>query len=400
MKKNLLLLSSSLFIAFILSELTVRVFSLLSPQVNFLATAGLAKNYPVTHTLEEFIESKSVHLQPNRKWQNYYANQLGFYDQEFKREKSETTFRILALGDSFTFGMVSYPDSAMTLLEDKLNESPALIQSGKFKKVEILNFGIPATGVWDYKTLADFVIPLYHPDLVLVNFYLGNDGPDLFHHYDDFPNSSKYQLNSLLFNLVKNLTRYYLANKAKNLEYIKKRTADSKTDIRGGSLVDSNLPPHSEARAMYNEKVLSRMYEDELGKLYYTEKDQQESEERWQKVYFALDKIANLSKSINASFVISFFPSQLQVNPQKLDEIGKSESIDPELPNKMLNSYCSKKQISCFDLTGGMKEDFEKTKTPLYLEDDVHWNLQGNKVAAELLGQFLSRKFPSQQSLP
>ena len=46
--------------------------------------------------------------------------------------------------------------------------------------LDLLNFGIGGIAVWDYKLLFELAGPTFDPDLVLVNLYLGNDGPDLF----------------------------------------------------------------------------------------------------------------------------------------------------------------------------------------------------------------------------
>ena len=86
----------------------------------------------------------------------------------------------MALGDSFTYGLVPYPDAVMTRLEEALRAGCAGTD------LEVLNFGIGGTGIWDYKLLYELAGPTYDPDLVMVNLYLGNDGPDLFAHPRSF----------------------------------------------------------------------------------------------------------------------------------------------------------------------------------------------------------------------
>lgn len=94
---------------------------------------------------------------------------MGFNDVEFKQEKKEGTLRILALGDSLVYGSVSYPLTAINKLEDILNRDCS------HQSIEILNMGVPGTGVWDYKTIYELAAPIFKPDLVLVHFYLGNE---------------------------------------------------------------------------------------------------------------------------------------------------------------------------------------------------------------------------------
>ena len=71
----------------------------------------------------------------------------------------------MALGDSFTYGVVPYPQAAMTILEMRLRTSC----SGQ--DLDVLNFGISGTGVQDYETIARLGFDTYEPDLMLVNFY-------------------------------------------------------------------------------------------------------------------------------------------------------------------------------------------------------------------------------------
>jgi hypothetical protein len=86
----------------------------------------------------------------------YRINSKGLRDDETTYEKSEGTFRIVLLGDSFTFGWgVPIEKHYSTLLE------------GYFKNVEVINMGIEAFGV-DQELLYLRLEGLrYEPDLVL-----------------------------------------------------------------------------------------------------------------------------------------------------------------------------------------------------------------------------------------
>lgn len=96
------------------------------------------------------------------------TNSSGFRnDQEFHREKPTGTFRILALGDSFTFGWgVEESQAYPNVLARKLER-----QSGE--KVEVFNLG-----VWNYGTLQELRVfhqlENYQPDLITLEFYARN----------------------------------------------------------------------------------------------------------------------------------------------------------------------------------------------------------------------------------
>jgi lysophospholipase L1-like esterase len=97
-------------------------------------------------------------------------NQLGLRDRDYALRKPPGATRIIALGDSMTFGVgVSEPDTFPRVTERLLNQR--LNRPGS---VEILNFGIP--GYNTPQELAQFQelgLPL-RPDIVVVGF-LYND---------------------------------------------------------------------------------------------------------------------------------------------------------------------------------------------------------------------------------
>ena len=93
-------------------------------------------------------------------------NELGFKDQSISVQKPESVYRVLALGDSFAFGVVPYRNNYLTILEQRLDSDR--------RQVEVLNFGIPAIGPHDYHAILVKEGLAYSPDMVLVNFYTGN----------------------------------------------------------------------------------------------------------------------------------------------------------------------------------------------------------------------------------
>src|SRR6185312_13443531 len=160
-------------LALICTELAIRMAAQFSPDVRYLATTKDAR--PLSYSsLTEFLASFPIHIVPHRNWNNYYANALGFTDREFSTEKPPSTLRVMALGDSFAYGLVAYPRNVLTLVESRLAESC------RDQRVEIMNFGMPSTGVGEYRMLHKLAAPIYRPDRVMIHFYMGNDGPNSF----------------------------------------------------------------------------------------------------------------------------------------------------------------------------------------------------------------------------
>jgi lysophospholipase L1-like esterase len=97
-------------------------------------------------------------------------NALGFRDIEHPEEKPAGTFRILFLGDSFTYGAGADFDSTWpSVVERKLNE-----RSGSHPRVEAIRMGLPRYFPAAEREVLDFYGLRFAPDLVLVGI-LPND---------------------------------------------------------------------------------------------------------------------------------------------------------------------------------------------------------------------------------
>ncbi|MCL7488075.1 MAG: GDSL-type esterase/lipase family protein [Desulfobulbaceae bacterium] len=95
-------------------------------------------------------------------------NSLGFRDREWNREKNSSTTRILAIGDSFTFGMGAELDQTWPkILEQRLRAQGF--------DLEIANLGRPGASPSEYAEVAEKAIPLLKPDIILVAILQGDD---------------------------------------------------------------------------------------------------------------------------------------------------------------------------------------------------------------------------------
>ena len=104
-----------------------------------------------------------------------HINALGLRDREIPPKRRDT-FRIIAIGDSYTYGWgVEIEDTWLRRLEARLRAAG--------HRVETINLGKPGIGPPDYAQLAEKVIPLLRPDLVIVGMLMGNDlaavGPEV-----------------------------------------------------------------------------------------------------------------------------------------------------------------------------------------------------------------------------
>lgn len=105
---------------------------------------------------------------------DYQHNSAGFRDGEHTREKPPGVFRIVALGDSFTYGVgAAFDDTYLARVERLLNERPGRTP------VEIIKLGLPRYFPEAERLVLEHDGFSYHPDLIMVAF-LPNDVVDTY----------------------------------------------------------------------------------------------------------------------------------------------------------------------------------------------------------------------------
>jgi len=150
--KRLVLVVTSLAICLIASVVADRIAKA------FLPKHGAGLIFPINTTR---------HFQTPEFSFTVKTNSLGFRDREFNDQKN-ARIRILALGDSFTYGWgVEIDQSWPKVLEQRL-QSAGL-------DVEVANLGKPAGYPRTYADIAERAIPVLRPDLVVVAVLQADD---------------------------------------------------------------------------------------------------------------------------------------------------------------------------------------------------------------------------------
>ncbi len=145
------LVAASLVVCLFIVEVVGRVFGLLRPPSQVF----------------QFTPTKGYELAPG----HGNVNSYGMRDREYPLAKRQDTFRILAIGDSFTYGSgVAKEETYAKRLEGALNKR----LGHRGVHFEVLNAGVPG-----YNTLQQLIhlqeIGLqFDPDLILIGFTLGD----------------------------------------------------------------------------------------------------------------------------------------------------------------------------------------------------------------------------------
>ena len=159
---HVVLLCGSLFAAFVVLELSLRV--LYPPPVRFLYPQEAYDFDPeMGHALRPG-QTAFTHDHPMR------TNSLGLRDREITPQPAAGTLRVLALGDSQTFGAgLDQSDTWPKQLERMLDSAE--------HRWEVLNAGIPGTDTWQHEILLRRLLDTLHPHAVVLALYVNDVVP-------------------------------------------------------------------------------------------------------------------------------------------------------------------------------------------------------------------------------
>jgi hypothetical protein len=95
------------------------------------------------------------------------------------------------------------------------------------------------------------------------------------------------------------------------------------------------------------------------------------------------------------TLLIAILPEQFQVDQElrkavltKYKHIA-AENLDLGYPDNLIVNFCRTHNINCLDMLGPFQEQ-GKTRQ-LYMLRDSHWNEAGNRLAAELIFEYVEK---------
>lgn len=256
-------------------------------------------------------------------------NREGFRDRDYPTAKPRGKFRILAVGDSQTFGhgIESLEDTFPKLLEKFLN------QGMERPQFEVLSFARPG---WSTVDQLQFIYKkgfLYQPDLILLNFF-----------HNDLPPSHFLDCNSKDWELVPEVGPLVtLFNRSFLYHFIKFRI-----------------------NRMLEQIKLKSSYED-CRRFSYQSRS-------WDMEEIYLDTLSHTARMKNIHFMISVIPIMFQLK----------ENYPFLFAHTKLKKYCDSRNIFCVDL---YKEGFEGKNEDDFIvsRKDRHLNTRGANLVAQIL---------------
>jgi len=390
-----------MLIALGITECVVRYLASEDTAIRYLATSGKRDLRQHYSSLEGYLHSRRDQIVPYRNWHNYWTNALGFNDVEFSEVPIAGVTRILALGDSFCYGLVPYPQNVITIFEEELGRLCG-------RKFEVFNLGIGGSGVWDYTTIFRLTSARFKPERVLVHIYLGNDPPDLLRGWSDLPGDRARSFHLYVWSLLRNWLRLRqgLASDRPELESQLALLPKGATPPNGGMVADGSQElPNDEAKNFaeptFSESAYDKVLSDELGR--FLRVSDPVSQTRWRAILQTLKELVDSAKLQGIKPTLVLFPSRMQIYPEEArtaltrlvgqNELfqGKSyQDFDFDLPNRELISLCKSEQLDCVDLTDVFRRVATTSSQNPYIPRDTHWRISGNSLAGRAQAEALA----------
>lgn len=290
-------------------------------------------------------------------WFDYYAAENDFLNVEKYTPRKKT---ILVFGDSFTAG-----GKYIEMLRDSL---PAY---------NIINAGLPGTGIREASVTAESRISQYSPDLIIFQVYAGNDFTDMYHN-----------LNFNTLSISRNLY-WWLSDQMLSLRYINYKLGQfkGKADVKSKS--DTIF---DEQKYSARQKVLFSSDPGYLSNALMMQEPEKKKVEDWFAFFDAIRAYAADSVKI----CILLIPHCAQVEDRyihRMEILGAAafddgETLNPNCPmNQYFSTECSKRRVKLLNAQPQF-QNADSLGNTLYFENDFHLSHSGDSV----LNSFLLKK--------
>ena len=337
---------------------------------------------PLIFRHSEFIRDRElgVRAKPHFSFGTMRTNRLGYNDRDHEFEKPAGTFRIMMLGDSFSWsgGEKNYVRRLEGLLEGQ-------IQPGE---IEVINAGWPGMGPLDLKRLLELEGLRFDPDMVGLALFVGNDFFENFHRRTALRNGKLTHIpdpffpeaGSRLRGFIKYLKREsYLLDILRKVKTLLREIVEKKAEDTGAD--DTGLM----SRKSYLE---FEYYRTPLFKKRLTEEEKD-------KINLVQDIVIQINRQLRERGVVFFLyiiPDEIQVDSILGREVMELFQLDPgdynfRQPQEIMTEFCRENGILVHDLLPDLLR--AENDHSLYQLRDSHWNERGNSIAAESLTNFL-----------
>ena len=295
-----------------------------------------------------------------------HINTMGFRDRNHSPTPAEGVFRILALGDSFVYGVVPVSDNFLRIVETGLNQTGT--------PAEVILVGVPGWhGGNQTAWLEDRGLAL-EPELVVVNFFVGNDVTGLavggrVIRGNLYPTTSPRPVTNFL-----RRSTMFLLFETQILRPLR---------FLGHQAPEKEIPPDDEPVNEYYLSMVSRYLP------VYLRKPGRDTLALWDQAENHLKRIDNLCQKAGIPWLLVLIPGEVQVDREIRSQVLKELDLVPaqydfEAPQRRLKEFAETRRIPVFDLLPALRKAHQ-AEGRQYVPNDSHWNTQGNATAGRAM---------------
>jgi len=290
--------------------------------------------------------AQQLTLPPGSVFRGRQVNQLGYWGEEFQRQRRPGVLRVAVLGDE-------------TILSGTASTNFLACIERRLTGVEFYNFGVPRTGPREYAaTLADKVLG-FNPDLVLTCISVGDDVTDRLRLPDNFDWHA--------------LHVYHFGLRALAWE------------IPGP--IDNPLLHPPDDRETYLHRAAQRLA------VCRSPLDRR-MQRRWQDTFAHLDELSEKCRSREVPLALVVAPCDAQLDSRLRKTLCRrlgfrADEVDVHLPQRRLAQFSRQRNIPLIDLL----PHFQLSNEAVYCPNDNQWSEQGNRLAADVIRRWLERRF-------
>ncbi|MHC5211602.1 MAG: SGNH/GDSL hydrolase family protein [Planctomycetota bacterium] len=336
-------------------------------------------------SLPELLDRSALGHQPGGRMGGFVLNSKGFRTPEYELVKPAGVWRILALGDSFTFASGGVPHSLLwpTLVGEAVADA-----SGR--PVEVINLGVPAVGPSFSRRLWQLEGARLDADVVLFGFFVGNDFTDEQwavgeHASDSLP------MRSLA---LRALVRLVGAGEQGPPRLV---PPPPPPPLPPGVQPGFEVPGYVEVFASRAPLMTRDELLDIEGRALAicARGDEERFERLLAHVGRVLEALRDEVHAAGARLAVVVIPARYQVNPDDLADVvarlGQGEDdYDIDRLQRGLLPVLGRAGIPCVDLLPGFRE--AAASKALYTVGDTHWSVEGNALAAQLVMRTLGSR--------
>ena len=377
-----ILIAAQVLVVLLLFEGALR---LLAPRIGGLQVVlyhpSVQTEYDSVGSLEELLDLTPLGFVPHRVRDGFVLNSRSFRTKEYTGRKTEGAYRIMAIGDSFTYASGGVPGSRMWFaeMERELNRSSA-------REVEAFGLGAPGVGPRFELRLWELEHPLVRPDLVVLQFYTGNDFTDEQEKSLAPSAGGTLARRSYAYRLFRNLRRLYSERHSRE-QWLMAAAKDT-TFERGGIELESEVPDDETPR--FRESQVSALEAEHIR--ICLKANRARSLEIFAGVGEVLRRFAEEVRASGAEFLVMIVPTRFQIHPGACDLTlrrirARPEDVDLDFPNEFLGNLLEEAEIPYVDLLPLFREC--ASTVDLYQSVGIHWSREGNLVAGRAMAEWV-----------